>query len=223
MGYSTLRGTRMATGLSATAVRLAPGPYVWPASQNDRVTEQEQKRRLPLLGTTLVVLALAVFGLSVLVGFVGPKPGFQWELASVFGTALGTTSLALATGALAWSTRTEVRATQELAELTKKDQDARERPVVIQLAANFQRSDDQCWINVQLINVGLGPALRIKVTATYVESEHQPEIDTVTWPSLAPNEQTNFSISVRFDPLPSSIRPDGFTPVSYTQLTLPTN
>jgi hypothetical protein len=65
--------------------------------------------------------------------------------------------------------------------------------------------------------VGLGPALRIKVTATYVEPDHQPEIDTATWPSLAPNEQTNFSISVRFDPLPSSIRLDGF-PLSGTFL-----
>jgi hypothetical protein len=110
-----------------------------------------QKRRLPLLATTLAAFGLAVFGLSVLVGFLGPKPGFQWELASVFGTALGTTSLALATGALAWSTRTEVRATQQLAELTKRDQDARQRPVVIQLAANYQRLEDKCWVNVNSV------------------------------------------------------------------------
>ena len=51
-----------------------------------------------------------------------------WPI-SIFGTALGTTLLAGATGWLAWSTRSEVRATQQLAELTRRQQAASDRPV----------------------------------------------------------------------------------------------
>jgi hypothetical protein len=75
-----------------------------------RVAEKEQKRQLPFLGFSFGLLALAaVVGLSVLVGYVGaPRhERFDWTLASVFGTALGTTLLALATGGLAWSTRSK--------------------------------------------------------------------------------------------------------------------
>jgi len=160
-------------------------------------------RRIPLLGIILGLLALAgVLGLSALVGFGGApkKEEFDWDLASVFGTALGTTLLAIGTGALAWSTRADVRATQELAELTKKDQTERERPVVILLAANFQSTDDQSWLNVELVNVGLGPALGIYVFATYLDDENRTVFETegVTWPTLAPNERANFSIPTGF-------------------------
>jgi hypothetical protein len=40
---------------------------------------------------------LAVVGLSVLVGYLGPREEFEWELAAIFGTAAGTTMLAVAT------------------------------------------------------------------------------------------------------------------------------
>jgi hypothetical protein len=56
---------------------------------------------------------------------------FDWELASVFGTALGTTLLALATGALAFTTSGDVRATWELARLTREQQERNEQPVVL--------------------------------------------------------------------------------------------
>ena len=55
------------------------------------MAENERKRGFPVLGIAYALLALsAVVGLSTLFGFVGPKSGFQWELASIFGTALGT-------------------------------------------------------------------------------------------------------------------------------------
>jgi hypothetical protein len=66
-----------------------------------------------------------VAGLSYLVGrFAGRVgvEGFAWELASMFGTALGTTLLAAVTGALAYTTRGDVRARWELARLTSRDQ-----------------------------------------------------------------------------------------------------
>src|SRR4051812_8805775 len=63
---------------------------------------------------------LAVVGLSALVGCVGSRDdGFDWELAGIFGTALGTTLLAITTGLLAWLTWGDVRATQDLALATR--------------------------------------------------------------------------------------------------------
>jgi hypothetical protein len=60
-------------------------------------------------------------GLSVVVGFVGSEHGFGWELAAVFGTALGTTLLAISTGLLALLTARDVSAAQELAQLTRDE------------------------------------------------------------------------------------------------------
>jgi hypothetical protein len=96
--------------------------------------------------------------LSWLVGRAGAPNGvrFDWQLASVFGTALGTTLLAAATGWLAWSTRSEVRATQDLAELTRRQQAAGERPVVIQGPTGFSGSPDSGYVGITLRNAGLG-------------------------------------------------------------------
>ena len=176
---------------------------------------ENESRNIPFIGIAAGVLALgAVIGLSVLVGFFGPKPGFQWELASIFGTALGTTLLAVSTGALAWSTRSEVRATQRLAELTKHDQDVRQRPFVIQHDAVYSGSPDNGQLEVTLWNAGLGPALRVQVVATYEDADN-PEIDaeigTRTWPVLAPNSGTTFSLPVRFRNVPpGGVRGDCF-------------
>jgi hypothetical protein len=80
----------------------------------------------------MAVVLLGVIALSALVGLVGGEEEFDWDLAAVFGTAVGTTLLALATGALAFWTLQEVSATKELAALSRRDQQLRERPVVIQ-------------------------------------------------------------------------------------------
>src|SRR5438876_6857993 len=88
------------------------------------------KRTMAVWVLSLLVLALAS---SVPVGFVA-APGnttFNWGVASVFGTAVGTTLLAGFTAALSFTTSGDVRATWELARLTQQDQAARERPVVI--------------------------------------------------------------------------------------------
>jgi hypothetical protein len=90
----------------------------------ERAGDRAPARRSPDRPALYVVAALAaaVVALSAIVGFVGAPHDerFSWELASIFGTALGTTLLAAATGWLAWSTRSEVRATQDLAELTRR-------------------------------------------------------------------------------------------------------
>src|SRR5438477_12971165 len=88
-------------------------------------------RRRFLIGAVLFLVVLT--SLSVVVGLVGARDNmrFDWELAAVFGTALGTTLLALATGALAYSTSGDVRATWMLARLGREDQLARDKPAVV--------------------------------------------------------------------------------------------
>jgi hypothetical protein len=149
------------------------------------VTDPGISRRT-LLASVAVAVA-AVVGLSILVGYLGPKPGFQWELASVFGTALGTTLLAAATGALAYSTWSDVRATWELARLTARDQAERERPVVLLLDTSYipepGAENERGRLNVILRNVGLGPALRTQVWVTYEGEAPSPSTSprTLQW------------------------------------------
>ena len=80
-----------------------------PPYGTDGVFEPRTLSARTLLASLVISLGVVVL-LSILVGYVGPKPGFQWDLASIFGTALGTTLLAAATGALAYSTWTDMRA-----------------------------------------------------------------------------------------------------------------
>jgi len=59
----------------------------------------------------------------------------QWRstasVAALVATALGTLGLAVATGALAWSTRSDVRATTDLATVARAERAAASRPAVI--------------------------------------------------------------------------------------------
>ena len=77
------------------------------------------KARVPLVMLVLVGLTVAAFWL---VALDSRHEGFNWELASIFGTAVGTFLLALATGALAYSTRSEVRATLDDRRKRREDQ-----------------------------------------------------------------------------------------------------
>src|SRR4051812_9072110 len=83
---------------------------------------------LALLGLTVVVI-----GGSAFIGNHVPtnEGGFNWELAAVVGTALGTTFLALVTGYLGMQTSRDVQASRDVAELTREERRARERPIVI--------------------------------------------------------------------------------------------
>lgn len=133
-------------------------------------------RRLVSWIGTLVLVASAV---AVLLGFVGARHGiafshFDWSLAAVAGTAVGTVLLAGFTGALAWTTSGDVRATIRLADATQEDQRARNRPiVVVRLGRVMPVALDplsrktvpalQLWMK----NVGLGPALNLRLQATY--------------------------------------------------------
>jgi|GEM_PF-2519285 hypothetical protein len=79
----------------------------------------------------VVVAGVFVFVISGLVGHFGAPSGSRWELTSILGTALGTTLLAGATGFLAYSTRSDVRATVRLANISQAALDAQVQPVLV--------------------------------------------------------------------------------------------
>lgn len=150
--------------------------------------------------------------LSWAVGTQSQDEGFSWELASIFGTALGTTLLAVATGALALLTSRDVSATQELAAQGRREQVERERPVVIAATARFQGSWDSGQLHVELRNVGLGPAVRVRVTARYADPQQQPNVSPFVWPAITPGGTAQFALSVPFpSPPPGGVQADGFT------------
>jgi hypothetical protein len=158
----------------------------------------------------------AVVALSWWVGWLGPEEGFDWDLASVFGTALGTTLLALATGALALLTYREVSATQELAALTRKDQQIRERPLVLATSTDWwphHLGGAESRLMIELSNVGLGPAVGIEVTANYHGPGDQPTIIQGIWTAIQPGATAPCPLVVIFHEAPDpSVRADHFTP-----------
>ena len=132
----------------------------------------------------LIVLAVAaavVGGCFVVVGFVAPGRGFDWMTTSVFGTAVGTTLLAFVTGVLAYSTRSDVRASQLIAEGTRRQaqavlrstelaEEARAeqlRPLLVGTVTRLDEDDEGYLASVELHNIGGGAALRIEATVLH--------------------------------------------------------
>ena len=147
-------------------------------------------------------LLAIVTGLSVLVGYAAEGwDHFNWEVASIFGTALGTTALAAFTGALAFATSGDVRATWRLAELTQEDQEARQRPMVMALSTQLSFTDNRGYLQVQCLNVGLGPAIRLRIEARYDGPslpEGKPEVLREVIPALGVGLTTNPQLLLRW-------------------------
>jgi hypothetical protein len=186
-----------------------PSSYDPPVAEVERAGERTRGRRSwsrAARGIAILAIALAtVAAASIYVGFVGsPDTRFSWELAAVFGTALGTTLLALSTGALAWSTRSEVRATQDLAELTREQQAANERPVVLQESVGWSGMPESGTLTIVLRNVGIGPALRVRVSPRYDgHTDWQPGLpDRVTIPAILAGESYDFDVAANFPDVP---------------------
>jgi hypothetical protein len=95
--------------------------------------------------------------------------------------------------------------------LTKQDQERRERPVVLQYDAAFDGSPNAGRVKVVLFNAGLGPALRVEVTARYSDPDHPFEA-TYVHPAIPSEGTAEFSIPVRFNEHypPGGVRGDGF-------------
>jgi hypothetical protein len=183
----------------------------------DRTPTRQGSDRPARVIAALVLTLAVVIGASTGVGFVGSHDeDFSWELASIFGTALGTTLLAVATGWLAWSTRSEVRATQDLAELTKEQQAASDRPVVLLRLVSWSGSPESGTLTVDLQNVGLGPALRVRWTATYVgdpdRPERQPGLQPTPVAAIEPGSVERVEVPANFPAphQPGGVRSDAF-------------
>lgn len=133
------------------------------------------RRLVRWIGALVVVAALV----ATLLGFVGAAHGvsvhhFSWSLAAVAGTAVGTVLLAGFTGALAWTTSGDVRATIRLADTTQEEQRARDRPIIAVRPVQIRNvvldpatRETLPVLDLWLKNVGLGPALDLHLRATY--------------------------------------------------------
>jgi hypothetical protein len=81
---------------------------------------------------TILLIAVPLMVLDVIFywwGHIDGWGGWAWPGWAVF-VALGTLGLAAVTGALAWTTKSDVNATRDLAELGRDDKRARETPIV---------------------------------------------------------------------------------------------
>jgi hypothetical protein len=106
-------------------------------------------------------IAAGVGAVLLLVG-LSIGVGFAWSTASVFGTALGTTLLAIATLAVAYSTRQDVRASQQVAEAAvkaeKRAQGELERRPRLTLEADDMKLhsqielDEHLWVRLLVRN-----------------------------------------------------------------------
>lgn len=124
-----------------------------------------------------LLATLSISG-ATLLGFLGSTGGtsfdhFAWNLAALGGTGIGTVLLAGFTGALAWTTSGDVRATVRLADATQEDQRARNRPIVavhvIEVSPVLLKTTSRetvAALKVWIKNVGLGPALDLRLRAT---------------------------------------------------------
>jgi hypothetical protein len=94
---------------------------------------------------------------------------FNWDLAALFGTAVGTTLLAYATGALALSTSQDVRETAKLAKLGEDDQQYRRSPLMLIENAEISVVTGSAKGAMELLlrNVGQGPMVVGNIGITY--------------------------------------------------------
>jgi hypothetical protein len=166
------------------------------------------KTRVSRWISSLLVLSA---GVAAAAGFFGAAHGlawthFDWNLAAVAGTAIGTVLLAGFTGALAWTTSGDVRATWELARLTREDQVSRERPLVLVSISSYiaGRAEAGAWgdsergkVIVTVVNAGSGPALDLRIAGRTSRGEAIP---TTGLPHLQPGyDQPGLGLDVVVD------------------------
>lgn len=129
-------------------------------------------------GTTRAIIALGVIVLTtgaafLLVGqYASREEGFDWELASLFGTAVGTVLLAAATGLLAWMTRAEVVASRQELALSRTAYQASTRPILVDAPLDRFTVEKEALVLPTPIEQGVPRRLedlgRITVEAGYV-------------------------------------------------------
>jgi hypothetical protein len=154
-------------------------------------------------GYVIVASLVAALAISVIIGFEAAPAHreFSWPLAGVAATAFGTLALAGYTASLATSTRREVAVALD-------EQRSRDRPVVVvtvlELAMQTIEVDTGRKIPVLLVllrNVGVAPALDIRLTVSGYDQRSQQEVV----PVLAVDETLQVSLSLT----PMKERDDG--------------
>jgi len=151
-----------------------------------------------------------VIAIAFLVGHYAARPetgSFDWELASIFGTAIGTTLLAIATGALAYTTTGDVRATWQLADLTIRAQQASIKPRFVDALGSgvmwsIAKPPGDIRVIVSVRNIGVGLALIQGDVTMHWEAPLEAVnpatyIGTATSSVVAPGEVIN--VEFRFD------------------------
>ena len=137
-------------------------------------------------------------GTSALVGWVGAGQGFDWALAATFGTAVGTTLLAIVTGDLALVTAKDVRSTEVIArESTEANEMTRRgsfgalvafRSVSLvhdSMSSSISHDKLAGRLEFVLVNAGRPPALAIDVELRYgsnvmAKADRVPNLDEAT-------------------------------------------
>lgn len=135
--------------------------------------------------------------------------GFNWEVAAVGATAFATAALAAFTGALAWTTSGDVRATWELVRQAEDDRRrADTAQVIVQSTRDWSGSWDGGDVGAVLRNIGFGQALGIELRLEYEGTLAPPTSESQYLASLAPGETVELLLPVRF-PEASSQVPGG--------------
>src|SRR5690242_15269902 len=98
------------------------------------------------------VLLLSSIVIGGIVGTIGARDEFDWSLAAVASTAFGTVVLAGFTGALAWTTSGDVKATWELAELTRREQEERVQPRVLIYSRGLSVNSTHVGVSAGVVN-----------------------------------------------------------------------
>jgi hypothetical protein len=150
----------------------------------------------------IILLLVVTLGVGYVVG-VASAPGstwfanithrneFEWTNASVTAAAVAAALLAGFTSALAWSTSSLARA--QYADLS-----ARHRPQVIVDRLSREAGQGPA-VTVHLRNVGVGPALDVKLTASYTGELELEAVETsAAIPVLEPGSDASQTFRWRF-------------------------
>jgi hypothetical protein len=170
--------------------------------------EQHQMRKdvVAVWGVVAVAFVIAVSGaIGKLATPTGDHP-YNWSVAALVATALGTLLLAVGTGALAWSTFDDVRATRELATVARDERRDGFRPaVIVQTVPRFGTPNDNQHnpglhnpngvVVLEIRNIGRGPARDIGIMVEWTPLPDLPpirramvEIGPAFVTNLVPNE-----------------------------------
>lgn len=126
------------------------------------------------------LLLVAVAGFFFIGRFASRVTGFDWELASIFGTAVGTVLLATATGLLALVTRAEVFASRQELALSRTAFQASTRPILVDAPLDvFTIEKEVPTFGLRPLEQGIPRRIhdlgRISVSAGQASGQHQAE------------------------------------------------